>query len=42
VYIPEERRMEVDFYLGEKPGETADAPPVIRRSGYLSYSLQKK
>lgn len=42
IYIPEQRRMEVDFFLGEKPGDTADAPPVIRRSGYLSFSLKQR
>lgn len=33
LYFPEERRVEIDFYLGEDPGG------AIRRSGYRTFSL---
>lgn len=39
VYYPEQRRMEVDFYLGETPGASPNDPPVIRRSGYMEFKL---
>lgn len=40
MYFPKDRKMEVDFYLGETPGASASDPPTIRRSGYLSFALQ--
>jgi len=39
VYVPEQRRMEVDFYLGDGPGKEPGATPEIRRSGYLTFQL---
>jgi len=42
VYIPEQRRMEVDFYLGEKPGKEPGAAPQIRRYGYLTFQLDSE
>lgn len=39
LYFPEQRKMEVDFYLGETPGAKPGDAPTIRRSGYLSFSL---
>jgi hypothetical protein len=33
VYVPEERSVEIDFYLGDDGG--------IRRSGYRRFSLQR-
>jgi hypothetical protein len=40
LYFPQQRRLEVDFYLGEKPGATSNDPPSIRRSGYLGFQLK--
>ena len=39
LYFPEERRMEVDFYLGESAGDGGETS--IRRSGYLSFGLRE-
>ncbi|MHC4990257.1 MAG: C45 family autoproteolytic acyltransferase/hydrolase [Planctomycetota bacterium] len=36
LYFPEERRMQIDFYLGEDDA----TPPTIRRSGYLEFTLE--
>lgn len=38
LYYPEQRRMEVDFYLGESPVE-AGKSAAPRRSGYLEFKL---
>ncbi len=39
VYIPSERSMSVDFYLGEETDATTGAPRV-RRSGYKEFALK--
>ena len=40
LYFPEQRRMEIDFYLGETPGASPNDAPIIRRSGYLGFKLE--
>lgn len=39
LYYTEERRMEVDFYLGEKASAGSEESP-IRRSGYITFELE--
>lgn len=47
MYYPEERRMEIDFYLGEKaPGQSDGALErtgggQVRRSGYIAFELKQ-
>ncbi len=40
LYYPEQRRMEVDFYLGESPAG-AGSSATTRRSGYLAFTLER-
>lgn len=40
LYYPEQRKMEVDFYLGETPAADPGGKPTVRRSGYLSFALK--
>jgi hypothetical protein len=39
LYFPEQRKLQVSFYLGERPG--ADQMMQIRRSDYLEFMLKK-
>ena len=39
LYFPEELRMEIDFYLGEEPGQTESGVAPIRRSEYMTFTL---
>lgn len=39
LYYPDKLSLEVDFYLGEEDDPENPGKPVIRRSGYLSFSL---
>ncbi len=39
LYFPEERRMEVSFYLGE--GTDAEGAPTIRRTAYAAFQLER-
>jgi len=39
LYYPEQRRMEVDFYLGDGAGGESGSVPAIRRSGYKEFKL---
>jgi hypothetical protein len=40
LYYPEQRRLEIDFYLGEKADSTAPNGIRCRRSGYREFTLQ--
>lgn len=40
LYFPEERRVEIDFYLGEKAGSAESEGAGIRRSGYKRFKLE--
>lgn len=40
LYDTRKRRLEIDFYLGERRSGTVGGAPEIRRSGYLSFSLE--
>jgi len=41
LYYPEERRAEVDFYLGDKPDPGSPERTGIARSGYLEFQLDQ-
>ena len=41
LYYPEERRLEIDFYLGEEPDSQAPDGMKIRRSGYQRFSMKR-
>jgi hypothetical protein len=40
LYFPAERRLEIDFYLGDEKDEESPAGRRIRRSGYMSFSIE--
>jgi hypothetical protein len=40
LYYPEQRRLEIDFYLGDEADPTAHNRVNIRRSGYIEFTLQ--
>jgi hypothetical protein len=40
LYYPEEGRAEIDFYLGEGAERGVSGVGSIRRSGYLTFSLE--
>jgi hypothetical protein len=42
LYFPEQRRLEVDFYLRETPGTSPNDPPTMHRTGYLPFRLNKE
>jgi predicted choloylglycine hydrolase len=42
LYYPEKRRLEIDFYLGEKTDAASPENVKFKRSGYLTFTLKKK
>jgi hypothetical protein len=40
LYFPEQRKMQVSFYMGEKPDPSQPAKTQIQRSDYLEFLLK--
>ncbi len=41
LYYPEQRRAEIDFYLGEEPDAASPDGVKIHRSGYITFELRR-